>query len=56
MTPAMFAARYNKVEILELLIDKGADLTIRSNKGWTVQKYAKLSNAQEALVVLRDNA
>ena len=29
MTPAIFAARYNKVEILELLIANGADLKLK---------------------------
>ena len=42
MTPAIFAARYNKAQILELLIENGADLRIRSNKGWSIEKYAKL--------------
>lgn len=52
MTPAMFAARYNKAEILELLIENDADLKIRSNRGFTVKKYAELSNATDALAVL----
>ena len=52
MTPAIFAARYNKAEILQLLIDNGADLKIRSDKGFTVKKYAELSNAIDALQVL----
>lgn len=52
LTPAIFAARYNKVEILKLLIENGADLSIRSDKGFTIKKYAELSNAKEALEVL----
>ncbi len=52
MTPAMFAARYNKVEILELLIENGADLKIKSNKGFSVKKYAELSNATDVLAIL----
>lgn len=52
MTPAMFAARYNRAEILELLIENGADLTLRSNRGFSVKKYAELSNATDALSVL----
>jgi len=52
MTPAMFAARYNKGEILELLIENGADLKIKSNKGFSVKKYAELSNATDALAIL----
>jgi ankyrin repeat protein len=52
MTPAMFAARYNKADILELLIEHGADLKMRSNRGFSVKKYAELSNATDALAVL----
>ena len=52
MTPAMFAARYNKPEILRLLIDDGANLKLKSDKGYTAKKYAEMSNAGEALEVL----
>ena len=52
MTPAMYAARFNKVEILKLLVKHGADLKIKSDKGNKVEKYAELSNAKEALVYL----
>jgi len=55
MTPAIFAARYNRAEILKVLITHGADLTRKCNKGWTVGKYAKLSNAKEVLSVLKEN-
>jgi ankyrin repeat protein len=55
MTPAIFAARYNKAEILQLLIDNGADLKIKCDKGFTVKKYAELSNAQDALEVIEAN-
>jgi len=54
-TPAIFAARYNKVEILELLIANGADLRIKCDKGYTVKKHAELSNATEALEVINAN-
>ncbi|MGB6151237.1 MAG: ankyrin repeat domain-containing protein [Pricia sp.] len=56
MTPAMFAARYNRAEILELLIDKGADLKVLSNNGFSASKYAELSNATDALRVLETAA
>jgi|SRR5690606_3854731 len=52
LTPAMYAAKYNKVEILKLLVAKGADLKIRSEKGFKAMKYAELSNAKEALAYL----
>ena len=52
MTPAMFAARYNKVDILEVLISNGADLDMKSNQGYTAKRYAELSNATEALELI----
>ena len=52
MTPAMFAARYNKPEILRLLIDDGANLKLKSDKGYTARKYAEMSKADEALEIL----
>ena len=52
-TPAMYAARYNKVEILTLLIENGADLSMRSSKErYTAKKFAELSNAKESLMLL----
>ncbi|PXX26780.1 ankyrin repeat protein [Arenibacter sp. ARW7G5Y1] len=51
-TPAIFAARYNKVEILELLIANGADLKIKCDNGYNAKKHAELSNATEALEVI----
>lgn len=52
LTPAMYAAKYNKVEILELLVKKGADLDRRSENGFTAKRYAQLSNAKEVLEFL----
>lgn len=53
MTPAMFAARYNRVDILELLVKKGAVLKTKSEKGLTAMDYAKQSNAKEAIAYLK---
>lgn len=53
MTPAIVAARYNKAEILELLIQNGANLKLKSDNGFTAKKYAELSNATEALEVIK---
>ncbi len=50
--PIHYAARYNKVEVLKVLIDNGADLKKRCDGGMTAMKYAKLSNATEAQAVL----
>ncbi|QCW99131.1 ankyrin repeat domain-containing protein [Aggregatimonas sangjinii] len=55
-TPAIYAARHNRAEILQLLVDKGADLKIRCFRGWTIKKYAKLSNAKEALAIIEANS
>ncbi len=52
MTPAMFAARYNKVDVLEILIDNGADLNLKSNQGYTAKRYAELSNATDVLELI----
>ncbi|HUH46153.1 MAG TPA: ankyrin repeat domain-containing protein [Arenibacter sp.] len=51
-TPAIFAARYNKADILSVLLENGADLTIRCDDGYTAKKYAELSNAKDALAVI----
>lgn len=52
MAPIHFAARYNKPEILEILIDNGADLKRKCDKGYSAKKHAELSNATEALAVI----
>ena len=51
-TPAHYAARYNKPEILELLIANGANLKKRCDQGYTVKKYAEISEAKEALRII----
>lgn len=52
MTPAMYAAKYNKVEILKLLVEKGANLKLKSDQGHKAIKYAQLSNAKETVAYL----
>lgn len=52
MTPLMIAARYNQVDILKLLLDKGANFKITDDKGLTALKYAQLSNATQAAAML----
>lgn len=53
MTPLMVAARYNKVEILKLLLASGAHSHLKDEKGFTALKYAELSLANEAVIVLK---
>ena len=52
MTPAMYAARYNKVDILKYLIGRGAELKTKSDKGLTAMKYAEISKANGAITVI----
>lgn len=53
MTPLMIAARYNKVEIIKYLLSKGANLNKKDENGFTALKYAELSNANEAIQLLK---
>ena len=53
MTPLMLAARYNKVEIIKLLLANGAKLNAKDENGFTALKHAELSNANEAIQILK---
>ncbi|MDO7171887.1 ankyrin repeat domain-containing protein [Mariniflexile sp. AS56] len=52
MTPVMYAAKYNRTEILELLIAKGANLKTKSDKKMTAADYAKLHGAIDAHAII----
>ncbi len=54
MTPLMYAARQNRVEITKLLIANGADLKVKSNRGYTALKYAEMSKAHDAYKIISD--
>ena len=51
-TPAHYAARYNKPEMLKVLIENGANLKKRCAQGYTVKKYAELADAKEVIAVI----
>ena len=53
MTPLMYAARYNKVEIVKLLLANGAKSNVKDDKGFTALKHAELSNASETVEILK---
>ena len=53
LTPLMIAARYNKVEIIKFLLAKGANSKEKDDNGYTALKYAELSNANEAIQLLK---
>jgi ankyrin repeat protein len=55
MSPLMIAARYNKVEIIRILISKGANVNDKDENGYTALKYAELSNAKEAVQILKQS-
>ncbi|MBZ4037565.1 ankyrin repeat domain-containing protein [Flavobacterium sp. 17A] len=54
LSPLMTAARYNKVEIIKVLLASGARPNEKNDKGFTALKYAELSNAAEAIAILKD--
>jgi len=54
MTPLMYAARYNKVDIIKLLIENGAKIKAKNKKGYTAMKFAEISNAKDAMALLKE--
>ena len=54
MTPLMYAAKYNRTEILELLIERGADLKAKSDKEMTALKFAEIHGAKDAYEILEN--
>lgn len=57
LTPLMFAARYNKPKIAQLLIDKGANLNEKSDRGgFTALKWAELSKAKETIDIIKKHS
>jgi|GEM_PF-500530 len=54
MTPLMYAARYNKVKIVKLLIAQGADLKIKSDRGYRALQYAEMSKAHDTYKIIKE--
>jgi ankyrin repeat protein len=54
MTPVMYAAKFNRTDILNLLISQGADLKAKSDKGLTAAKYAELHGATDAVKIIEE--
>jgi uncharacterized protein len=52
LTPLMLAARYNNVDIINVLLAKGANKKAKDEKGFDALKYAQMSKATDALEVL----
>ncbi|MFC4817548.1 MULTISPECIES: ankyrin repeat domain-containing protein [unclassified Flavobacterium] len=53
ITPLMYAVRYNRVEIIKLLLAKGAKKEVKDEKGFTAYKYAESSKSKEAMELLK---
>ncbi|WP_024772785.1 ankyrin repeat domain-containing protein [Aquimarina macrocephali] len=54
MTPLMYAARYNRLEIIKLLVANGAKINLKNTKGYTAMKYAEISGAKEAMTLISE--
>jgi ankyrin repeat protein len=53
-TPLMYAARYNRVEIVSLLLKNGAKLDSKDRDGRTAIDYAIVSKAKEVKKMLME--
>lgn len=53
-SPLMIAARYNRTDIITLLLEKGANPKLRNERGQTALKIAEQFNATEAAELLRN--
>lgn len=54
MTPLMYAARQNKVAIVKLLLDEGANVESQSQYGLTALDYAQRSHATESYYLIKN--
>jgi len=54
MTPLMYAARQNKVDITKILIANGANLKAKSDRGYSAKEYAEMSKAWDTYKVISD--
>ncbi|MEM6721379.1 MAG: ankyrin repeat domain-containing protein [Bacteroidota bacterium] len=53
-TPLMYAARYNRTEIINLLLENGADVDSKDSGGRTAFDYATISKATDAAKILEN--
>lgn len=52
LTPVMYAAKFNRTDILELLIVHGANLKAKSDKKMTALKYSQIHGATDAETII----
>ena len=55
VTPLMLAARYNRVEIIKLLLEKGAKADAKDERGHSALYYAESSKSTDAIAVLKQS-
>ncbi len=53
MMPIHYAAKFNRVEIIKVLITAGSDIHTSCDKGYSALKHAKKTNAKEAELFLK---
>ena len=51
-TPLMMASLYGSTEAVKLLVEEGADVTLRNQKGLTALEFAKSGNRVDAVQML----
>ncbi|MFH6959627.1 ankyrin repeat domain-containing protein [Flavobacterium aquidurense] len=54
MSPLMLAARFNKFEIIKVLLANGAKPDIENEKGFKALKYAEYAKANESIAILKN--
>lgn len=54
MSPLMLAARFNKFEIVEILLASGANPRIENEKGLRAIHYAEYAKATESIAMLKN--
>lgn len=54
MSPLMLAARFNKFEIIKILLANGANPDIENEKGFKALKYAEYAKANECILILKN--
>ncbi|RKR05210.1 ankyrin repeat protein [Flavobacterium sp. 90] len=54
MSPLMLAARFNKFEIIKILLASGANPAKENEKGFIALNYAEYSKANESIAILKN--
>ncbi|WP_428232892.1 ankyrin repeat domain-containing protein [Flavobacterium sp.] len=54
MSPLMLAARFNKFEIVRILLANGANPAIENEKGFKALNYAEYAKANESIAILKN--